>query len=189
MHPKLEHHSLTRAGSPMGKNRLRCGFQSRAGKVGQHPQFAWSTAPGPSSHSMTRKESRSGCLTRPRSVPRKHAQFTKGQIGYRPAREDPLRDHKVFSAKGLPLVLRKDFRARKAAKMYRLYGRRLPGLPGGNLPQPANSPRFRPTSVSTAHVFLCRVPPKSPRCGGRPAIVIRYSGRPMSSCTMDRRFP
>ena len=35
----LAHHSMACAGSPMGKNRLKRGFQSRAGKVGWYPQF------------------------------------------------------------------------------------------------------------------------------------------------------
>ncbi len=35
----IERHSMACAGSPMGKNRLRRGFQSRAGKVGWYPQF------------------------------------------------------------------------------------------------------------------------------------------------------
>jgi hypothetical protein len=50
----------------------------------------------------------------------RHAQFAKGQLRYRPRREERLNERKTFLANDLLILLRKDFHTRKLVKVCRL---------------------------------------------------------------------
>lgn len=91
--------------------------------MGRNPRFIRCTAPGPSSHSLARSKTRSGCLTRPPGIPPvARTNWRRVSDRYRPRREVRLRERNVFPVKGLLLLSRKDFRSRKRVEVYRLYG-------------------------------------------------------------------
>ena len=100
----------------MGKNRLRRGRQLLGGTVGSTPAVRTVYCVRAVEPFLDSKKPSPAYLTRPLSMPPRHAQFSKGQIPYRPTREGPLSVRKLFSAKGLGLLLRKDFRIGKGVK-------------------------------------------------------------------------
>ena len=100
----------------MGKNRLRRGCRSLGGGSGLAPSVRTVYCARAVEPLLDSIKPDPVYLTRPSSVPPKHAQFAKGQIPYRPTQEDPLSVQKLFSAKGIRLLMRKDFGVGKTVK-------------------------------------------------------------------------
>lgn len=121
------------------------------------------------------------CLTRPWSVLPQHAQIAKGQIPYRPGCRGPLSVRKPFSAKGLPLLLRKDYRTRRAAKVCRLYGQLPGGFGASGLQQPLNPSRLHSTAPKPCDPPDLRTTLPSPRSGSLSDVLIRCDDYPGQS--------
>ena len=119
------------AGPPMGQNRLRRGSLARRREGGSTPAVRTVYCARAVEPFLGPINTRSGCLTRPRSVPTRHALFVKGQLPYRQPGKEALNVRKVFSAKALLLLRRKDFRAPKGSES--LTAVRPPPLHPGNV--------------------------------------------------------